>query len=92
MNADCEHIETPVGIPCINCDEPIEDGDQGIVYSNGPVAHRNCFLRATIGSVAHQLKTCSCYIPGAPETDPPELTRREAANLAVELWEKNQRT
>jgi len=36
----------------------------------------------------HQLKWCSCYIPGASETDPPELTKRQAARLAVELWEE----
>jgi hypothetical protein len=34
---------------------------------------------------------CACYIPGANETDPPELTKRQAANLAVELREANQK-
>ena len=88
LNDDCPQARTPVGWPCTHCDEPIAEGDQGIIYSNAPVAQLDCFIRGTIGSVAHQLKTCSCFFPGATEGDPPELSRREAARLAVELWEK----
>jgi len=71
LNDDCPQARTPVGWPCTHCDEPIAEGDQGIIYSNGPVAHLDCFIRGTIGSVAHQLKTCSCFFPGATEGDPP---------------------
>jgi hypothetical protein len=91
FNDDSPHAATPVDWPCCHCDEPIIEGDQGVIYANGPVAHLNCFLRQTTGSVAHVLKTCSCYVPGASETDPPELTKRQAADLAVELYEEKLR-
>jgi hypothetical protein len=87
---ECPQVHTPVGQPCSHCDEPIVNGDSGIVYSNGPVAHRNCFLRQSIGSVAHLRKRCSCYVPGSTEFDPPNMTRRQAADEAVRLWEKMQ--
>lgn len=85
MNHDCESTETPVNETCNHCEEPIALGDQGVIYDNGPVAHLNCFLRGIVGSVAHQLKQCGCFVKGATEGDPPELTRRQAADKAVEL-------
>lgn len=81
-----EQIPVPVGAPCQRCGEVIEQGDQGVMYSNGPVAHRNCFLRSILGSVAHIEKRCSCYVEGAEEGDPPGLTKREGANAAVAVW------
>lgn len=36
---DLEHIPTPAGLLCVHCEEPIDWADQGIVDSNGPVAH-----------------------------------------------------
>jgi len=86
-----EHIETPVGETCVHCDEPIAENDQGIVYANGPIAHLNCFLRGIHGSLAHIEKRCSCYVPGATCTDPEGMTKREAANAAVEAVEKYMR-
>jgi hypothetical protein len=99
---DFDEYITPVGWPCSWCAEPIQLEDNGfLVRSMGApdalkldgdgeyvVQHRECHLRSVIGSVAHVQKRCSCYNPGAKETDPPELTKREAARLAVELWEK----
>lgn len=63
--------------------DPLPMGDGSYV-----VEHRECHLRSVIGSVAHVQKRCSCYVLGADETDPPELTKRQAARLAVELWEE----
>lgn len=79
---------TPVGTACIHCGESIVDGDSGVFYSNETPtpAHRNCFLRAVIGSVAHIQKRCSCFVPGSHEDDPPGLTKRQAADAAVEAW------
>jgi hypothetical protein len=76
---------TPVGLPCIRCEEPIQEGDSGVFYANQEPtpAHRNCFLRATIGSVAHIQRRCGCYVPGSTEGDPEGMTRREAADAAV---------
>jgi hypothetical protein len=81
----CPQVRVPIGEICDWCEEPITARDRGVIYSNGPAAHLNCFLRQINGSVAHVLKTCSCYVPGASEDDPPELTRREAANLVVDI-------
>jgi hypothetical protein len=64
----CEEIEavqvpTPVGDPCVLCEEKIQDGEQGTFIgvmtaplnghpSYGPV-HRECSLRAVLGGIGH---------------------------------------
>lgn len=78
-------MPTPVGVDCCHCDEPVAAGDDGWMYSNGPVAHRECYMRAIVGSVEHQQKplcdrTCR---------DDPRLTKRQAAKAALEYWEAN---
>lgn len=83
-----ERVETPVGAPCIHCEEKIEANDSGYIYANGPVAHRNCFMRQITGSVAHIEGRCSCYVAGATCTDPPGMTKRQAADAAVALYRK----
>lgn len=85
MCDDCDHIDTPLNAFCLWCEEPIGAGDNGVVYDNGPSCHLECHLRQIIGSACHVLKTCSCFVPGSDENDPPELTKREASKLAVEL-------
>lgn len=76
---------------CCHCDEPIRIDDHIESYCNGPMAHRECFMRQAIGSVAHQEKRCSCFIPGSDCGDPPGMTRREAAKAAVELFYRTRR-
>jgi hypothetical protein len=71
---------------CTHCEEPVFDDGDRFVFANGPVAHRSCFIRTIVGSVAHQLKTCSCYVPGSTEGDADGLTRREAADAAARLF------
>jgi hypothetical protein len=72
---------------CVHCRERLVVGDEIVVMNNGEMLmHRNCALRGVVGSAAHILKICSCYVPGSTESDPPELSVREAANFAVELW------
>ena len=80
---DCPQTETPVGTQCQYCEEPIQMGERGVVYANGPVNHIECFMRSLFGSVAHQNKTCACFIPGSTEADPPGLSLREAAREAL---------
>ena len=83
--------ETPVGAHCIHCEEEIVIGDDGFFYANGPVAHRECFLRQTVGSVQHQQKLCSCYVPGADgHYDENGMTPREAARAAVKYLESQE--
>jgi hypothetical protein len=88
---DIARSQTPVGEPCLRCEEPIAPGDSGYTMpyvAEGGVAeralHRECFLRGVVGSVGHQQRRCSCY--GGTLEDPPGLTRREAAAAAVRLY------
>lgn len=93
---DGDKVETPVGRPCLWCGEEIVDGDQGIMmsYMDTEVTlqpmHKNCMIRQTVGSVARIERHCSCFVPGSEEEDPPGMTRREAADAAVEAWERQQ--
>jgi hypothetical protein len=81
-----ETTETPVGESCISCEEPILAGEQGFIDAGGQPSHYECFMRAVIGSVEHQMKgphgcdrTCQ---------DADGLTKRQAARAAVRYWEK----
>jgi hypothetical protein len=85
-----ERTPTPTE-PCSWCEEPFADEDCGVVLpfitiETGQTLayHRECFLRMTIGSMAHQAQTCTCH--GGTEEDPPGLTRREAAKWAMEMF------
>jgi hypothetical protein len=80
MNEECPNVPPPVGERCVHCEEGIVAADSGVIYANGPVAHRNCFLRGVSGSLAHIMKQCSCYVPGSECGDPPNMTRRQAAD------------
>jgi hypothetical protein len=94
--ADCEHVATPAGQTCTWCDEVIVEGDDGMLIpflgADSPVRmlpyHYACNLRITIGGVNHQRGGCSCC-GGSLPPDPPELTARKAAELAV--WAFNWR-
>jgi len=78
--------DTPVGAFCCHCLEVIRGGEDGWIYSNGPAAHRECFMRSIVGSVAHQQRRCSCY--GGSGEDDDGLTPRQAAQAALDHWEK----
>lgn len=83
---------TPIGAICVHCQEMIAPEDDGWISSNGVVFHRACFVRGFVGSVAHLERRCGCFIPGSAEGDPPELTVREAAELALVTFEAMPRT
>jgi hypothetical protein len=70
---------------CIHCGEAVGFDEDFEHYVNG-ISHRECAMRAILGSVAHIEKRCSCYVPGSQENDPPGLSRREAAKAAVKAW------
>lgn len=72
--------------PCVFCGELITYADPREDYGDARRAHRNCGLRAVIGSVAHLERRCSCFVPGSQENDPPGMSKRQAADAAVELW------
>lgn len=93
-------VPTPVGELCLYCVEAIEEGDQGTITTyvqRGADAHplvtvvpihRECQLRQVMGGInclTRQHSRCS----GGPEpdTDPPGVSRREAAKLVLE-WSR----
>jgi hypothetical protein len=62
----CEYadlVATPVGEPCLECEEPILDGDRGMVMpfvgAWSPM-HLECYMR---GTMSHSFKQCRCYVP-----------------------------
>lgn len=88
MYDECAEIETPVGELCGWCNEAIEAGSNGmVIYSPRPelrpAYHRACFIRQTVGSLAHIERRCSCFVPGSTSGDPAGLTKRQAAVLAM---------
>lgn len=100
INDDTEHVPTPVGTVCTDCGESIERGDQGIFmvhvdldeerkpHSEYKPQHRECNLRHVIGGLNHQKGLCHCF-GGTEPSDPPDMSRREAARQAVALFERN---
>lgn len=69
---------------CGFCGEPLgAEGDSGAV-ANMP-SHEDCAIRAIVGGLNHLRGTCTCC-GGTEPPDPPGLTRREAARLAVRYW------
>lgn len=87
-----EQVETPIGVLCLHCDEPIEADDTGtveIVLDSKldtflKPLHYECRLRTAVGSIGHMKGLCSCY--GGTEEDPPGMTKREAAIAAARYW------
>ena len=80
---------TPVGELCLWCEEPIQDGDRGILLpciglENEQVRirpeHLECHLRQIIGGIAHLEKRCICC--GGTD-DPDDHMPPHAAALAV---------
>lgn len=84
-------VPVPVGTRCAWCEEPFESIDDGflIPFLGKPgdppelAYHRACQVRQIIGSLAHVRRECGCYVPGSQRSDPPEMTRRQAADAAV---------
>lgn len=69
---------------CIYCSEPIYEDDPRESIANGEL-HRECAIRALLGSAEHIRMECPCYRPGACAIEEPDgLTRREAARRALD--------
>ena len=69
---------------CTWCEEPVLVNEQHPSFMQP--THLECGFRSIAGSVAHLQKRCSCYIQGAEETDPPGVSKREAARMALEFY------
>ncbi len=90
---ECDQASPPAGQPCAHCGEPISPDDDGWLMPHcGPSGipsdlpyHRECHLRLICGCVEHQMlfgRPC----PGTCQDDP-NLTMREAAKAAAQLWD-----
>jgi hypothetical protein len=66
---------------CGWCDEEVLDGER-----SPSSMHHECLFRSVCGSLAHQQRLCSCYVPGSTAGDPEGMTRREAAKAALDYW------
>lgn len=89
--ADGEVVEVPVGQPCLFCETPIAEGDNGVMmaavdkggWKMVPL-HKECNLRMVVGSIAHLEHRCPCY--GGHDGDPVGVSKREAAKLVWNFW------
>jgi hypothetical protein len=87
MPIQCEPLERdPNEGLCLRCGEPLEEGD----LRRREVMHLECRIRVAFGSVAHQEKRCSCFVPGSMEGDDPSLSKRENARLAAGYYEAHE--
>lgn len=93
MCQDCPRVEIPVGEPCLHCGEPIEAGGDGVMIPHGDTGdrpwHWECNLRGIIGGLNHLNGACSCC-GGTDDPDPPEMTKRQAAQAAVDYYTHQQ--
>jgi len=96
-----EHVETPVGVLCAHCDEPIEAGDQGIMMDGGYEYNVEDVVEKRVRFESHPwhhdcfLRSVigsvghqlkQCHCYGGTTEDPPEMSKREAARAAVRLF------
>jgi hypothetical protein len=86
-------VATPLGLPCLRCDEPIAADDRGLLQPvifevDGDLdtectfwpVHLECDLLSVVGGLAHTMGRCACV---TRRPDPPWAgTKREEA-LAV---------
>jgi hypothetical protein len=93
---DAMRIPTPVGLPCMWCDELIEEDDRGedivMVVSDGDAGviaktaymHIECSFRQVMGGPAHIRGECMC---SGGDKDPDDgMTPHEAARYVWEHW------
>jgi hypothetical protein len=69
-------------VNCLHCHEPITVAEEKLTQMSSQM-HQECLLRAVAGPIAHQERRCSCFVPGATESDPPGLSKRAAAKLVL---------
>src|SRR5215471_14392929 len=74
---------------CYHCEEQIEPAEVDQYCANVPM-HHECAFRSIVGSVAHIEQRCSCYVPGSTESDPPGMSKRQAAKLALCVYRERE--
>jgi hypothetical protein len=77
--------DEPLYPECHYCGEPILPWEDQRDTNEGACGfHADCLLRLAIGSLAHLQGRCHCY--GGTDSDPPEMTLREAATAAADYY------
>jgi hypothetical protein len=71
-------------VTCDYCGEEVLPEEVTEQRLNNKPVHQECAFRAVAGSAAHILRECPCY--GGTRHDPPGLTKRQAAKLALEAY------
>jgi len=72
-------------VKCTYCSEMIVQGEKSQETNDGALLfHYECFIRMLAGSVGHLNKKCSCF--GGTQEDPPDMTKRQAAKAASDLY------
>lgn len=77
-------VPTPIGHPCGWCGVLFGLGDRGV--ATGVPMHRECQLRAVVGSPAHLRGECSCVVGRGAEPAWP-ATPAEMRAEALEVWQ-----
>jgi hypothetical protein len=83
--ARCQSKEGPR--TCAYCEELLLPNERIMERGEGFTQgyHEECDVRAHLGSAAHFMKECACY--GGTRSDPPEMSKRDAARMAFEARE-----
>lgn len=92
---DAIEVPTPVGEACLMCQEPVDEGESGVLtpylgdLENGPdlrAVHIECWLRSLLGSVAHLEGRCTCFGGSIQDYDdrPYRVVARETMAWIVE--------
>ncbi len=69
---------------CLHCGEPIFEGEDRESIANGEL-HRECAIRAIMGSAEHIRMECHCYRPDELAMEEPVgITPRESARRAMQ--------
>jgi hypothetical protein len=73
-----------IGRKCFRCGELVLTHEQDDHYPGQPM-HVECGARGIIGGLNHLRGTCTCC-GGTDDPDPPDVSKREAARLALVYW------
>lgn len=91
-------VATPTDMECLYaCGEPIIEGDQGVLvpcidldeagkpFAKMTASHRECWIRAGVGSVAHLQGRCDCRRSGmiGGDEEPPEGNFRDEGRATI---------
>lgn len=95
-----QRVLTPQNRDCMFCQEPIIDGENGVMLpavlrvnettfeAAFEAAHIECFIRMTVGSMRHLERRCQCY-GGEDERPEGQSARDEAREVFAFIVEQS---